>query len=214
MLCEPGPRSAKMTNAAASSSACRIWQLKKLVIKAGRKFSEAITVDLYDLKSCAISDIDAVRSATQTVVAEVRDEIVREVKDKVLVPPDQSSVNIRGLGKKDVDINRIASVTLGRALQDEFDANNSSGAGIVDWDQYGLHRSETEPGTAVISISVPASQGYVAGSKPARRQPRAPTAAQLYADPQVCCHIPLCQHATHGRCLGWCGLIPGPGRCL
>ena len=178
---------AKMTCAAASSSACRIRQLKKLVIKAGRRCSDAILVDLYELNYCDVVDVDAVRSATRAVVAEVRDEIVREVEEKALVLPDQASVHVRGLGKKLVGIDRIASLTIGRALQDEFDANNSSGAGVVDWDQYGLYRSEKESGTAVITISVQAMEEAADGSKPAKRPARAPgcNSAQLYADPQV-----------------------------
>ena len=87
-----------------------------------------------------------------------------------------------------VGIDRIASLTIGRALQDEFDANNSSGAGVVDWDQYGVYRCEKESGTAVITISVPAMEEAADGSKPAKRPARAPgcNAAQLYADPKVC----------------------------
>ena len=56
----------KMTCAAAST--CRIRQLKKLVIKEGRKCSDAILVDLYELNYCDVVDVDAVRSATRAFV--------------------------------------------------------------------------------------------------------------------------------------------------
>jgi len=170
--------------------ASRVRTLTKLVIKAGRKYSDVINVDLYELKACKLSDNDAVQSAIRTVVEEVGRDILDEINAKELIPSDQSRVKIRGLGNKEVDQHKIAPLTIGRALQDEFeiDGNNATCPGVVDWAEYGLGRSDKDPKTAVISIDVTASVEAGAHGKAAARawrMPRTQTQAPKYVNHKV-----------------------------